>query len=148
MGIAEMGGLFTFTDHDFAYSLVQKVVLICSPPRLCHIIRNLPGYLVLPPTALGMLNSLLSSVKVQLEENTNADHCVIHKNGRIQYLHAHRQVAQGIGTRSPAGQGVAPLFIGLPGDLPLMRVGVARREGTAKPVANDYLQANHSILGE
>jgi hypothetical protein len=61
-----MSGFFTLTDHDFAHSLVQKVVFISSPARLRHVIRHLPSDLVLPTIALGVLNGLFSGIKVQL----------------------------------------------------------------------------------
>ena len=69
MGVAEMSGLFTLTDHEFAHSLAQKVVLVGSPARLHHVVRHLAGDLVLPAIALGVLDGLFSGIKMQLHGN-------------------------------------------------------------------------------
>jgi hypothetical protein len=50
-----------------------------------------------------------------------------------------REVSHGVGPGCPAGEGVAPLLTGLPGDLPLVSVGVSRGEGGAVSVANSHL---------
>jgi hypothetical protein len=66
MRVAEMSWLFTLADHDFTHSLIQEVVLVGPPARLCHVVRHLARDLIFPAAALRVLDSFFPGVKVKL----------------------------------------------------------------------------------
>jgi hypothetical protein len=63
MRVAEVSRLLAFADHDFTHSLVQEIVLVCSPTRLSNVIADFASDLILPAVSVRMLDSLLACIK-------------------------------------------------------------------------------------
>lgn len=67
----------------------------------------------------------------------------IHKQNTCHIVY--RQVSQRVSSRGPASQGIAPLLIGLPRQLPLVCKRVSGGERRAVSVANDHLCEHTSM---